>query len=126
MPAKQAINDKLQGSVATYLSCGGVVNNQIKKGLFWVWVNFFYIGQYLAKLQTRMWLFRALSPSFGDLFAKRTSATCVSGFVGQAAKDSEIQNTGVSLGRRSLYIGWSDVTESMATIRSPFCGYNIA
>jgi len=29
--AKQAINDKLQGSVATYLKCGGVVNNQIKK-----------------------------------------------------------------------------------------------
>jgi len=28
--AKQAINDKLQGSVATYLRCGGVVNNQIK------------------------------------------------------------------------------------------------
>jgi len=26
---KQAINDKLQGSVATYLECGGVVNNQI-------------------------------------------------------------------------------------------------
>jgi len=33
MSAKQAINDKLQGSVATYLKCGGVVNNQIKKGL---------------------------------------------------------------------------------------------
>jgi len=33
--AKQAINDKLQGSVTTYLRCGGVVNrpNQIKKGL---------------------------------------------------------------------------------------------
>jgi len=31
--AKQAINDKLQGSVATSLRCGGVVNNQIKKGL---------------------------------------------------------------------------------------------
>ena len=31
--AKQAINDKLQGSVATYLKCGGAVNNQIKKGL---------------------------------------------------------------------------------------------
>jgi len=31
--AKQAINDKLQGSVATYLRCGGVVNNQIEKGL---------------------------------------------------------------------------------------------
>jgi len=28
MSANQAINDKLQGSVATYLSCGGVVNNQ--------------------------------------------------------------------------------------------------
>jgi len=33
MSAKQAINDKLQGSVATYLSCDGVVNNQIKEGL---------------------------------------------------------------------------------------------
>ena len=33
MPAKQAINDKLQGSIATYLRCGGVINNQIKKGL---------------------------------------------------------------------------------------------
>ena len=32
--AKQlAINDKLQGSVATYLRCGGVVNDRIKKGL---------------------------------------------------------------------------------------------
>jgi len=31
--AKQAINDKLQGSVATHLRCGGVVNNQIKTGL---------------------------------------------------------------------------------------------
>ena len=29
--AKQAIKDKLQGSVATYLRCGGVYNNQIKK-----------------------------------------------------------------------------------------------
>jgi len=24
----------------------------------------------------------------------------------------------------TLYIGWNDVTESMVTIRSPFCGYN--
>jgi len=31
MSAKQAINDKLQSSVATHLTCGGVVNNQIKK-----------------------------------------------------------------------------------------------
>jgi len=33
MSAKHAINNKLQGSVATYLKCGGVVNNQIKKSL---------------------------------------------------------------------------------------------
>ena len=33
MSAKQAITDKLQGSVAIYLRCGGVVNHQIRKGL---------------------------------------------------------------------------------------------
>jgi len=31
--AKQPIDNKLQGSVAKYLRCGGVVNNQIEKGL---------------------------------------------------------------------------------------------
>ena len=42
MSAKQAINGKLQGSVATYLKCGGVVNNQIKKGLLLsLWVKIF-------------------------------------------------------------------------------------
>ena len=30
MSAKQAINNKLQGSVAAYLRCGGVVNNQTR------------------------------------------------------------------------------------------------
>ena len=30
MSAKQAVNDELQGSAATYLRRGGVVNNQIK------------------------------------------------------------------------------------------------
>ena len=34
MSAKQPINDKLQGSVATRLRSGGVVNNQIKKNYF--------------------------------------------------------------------------------------------
>ena len=33
LSAMQAINDTLQGSVATYLRCGGVFNNQIKKGI---------------------------------------------------------------------------------------------
>ena len=32
MSAKQALNDKLQGSVTAHLRCGGVVTNQIKKG----------------------------------------------------------------------------------------------
>ena len=55
MSATQAINDKLQGSVATYLRCGGVVSNQIKKGIG-VWVTKIKIGGYLAKLQARAWL----------------------------------------------------------------------
>ena len=33
MSAKQATNDKLQGSVATYLRYGGLISNQIKIGL---------------------------------------------------------------------------------------------
>jgi len=41
MSAKQAINDKLQGSVATCLRCGGVVNNQIKEGLLLSLSDFF-------------------------------------------------------------------------------------
>jgi len=31
---KQATNDKLQGSVATYSRCGGVIKNQLKKTKF--------------------------------------------------------------------------------------------
>jgi len=39
---QKAINNKLQGSVATYLRCGGAVSNQIKKGLLLsLRVNFF-------------------------------------------------------------------------------------
>ena len=42
MSAKQAINDELQGIVATYLKCVGVVNNQISKCLLLsLQVNFF-------------------------------------------------------------------------------------
>jgi len=51
MSAKQAIIDKLQGSVATYLRCVGVFNNQIKKGLLLsLIVKKIKIGEYLAKL----------------------------------------------------------------------------
>jgi len=52
MLAKQAINDKLQGSVATYLRCGGVANNEIKKDLLLRLLvkNFFLeIGDNLAE-----------------------------------------------------------------------------
>jgi len=46
-----------QGSVATYLRCGGVVNNQIKKGLL-LSLSVKKIGEYLVKLQARTWLSR--------------------------------------------------------------------
>jgi len=51
--AKQAIIYKLQGSVATYFRCGGVVNNQIKKGLLLSLSEKIKTGEYLAKLQAR-------------------------------------------------------------------------
>jgi len=53
MLAKQAINDisLLQDSVATYLRCGEVVNNQIKEALLLsLRVKKIKIGEYLAKL----------------------------------------------------------------------------
>jgi len=42
MSAKQAIGDKLQGNVAAYLRCDGLVNNQIKKGLLLQSVSEFF------------------------------------------------------------------------------------
>jgi len=54
MSPKQAINNKLQGSVATYLRCGGVVNNQNKIGLLLsLRVKKIKIGNFLTKLQPR-------------------------------------------------------------------------
>ena len=54
MSAKQAINDKLQCSVGTYLRCGRLVNNKIKKDLLLsLWVKKIKIGEYLEKLQAR-------------------------------------------------------------------------
>ena len=71
MSAKQAINDKLQDSVATYLRCDGVVNNQIKKGLL--------LSLWVKKI---MWLSRALSSSFSSVLARcakcmRQSRSCL-------------------------------------------------
>jgi len=54
MSAKQTSDDKLQGDVAAYLMCSGVVNNQIKKGLLLgLRVKKIEIGEYLAKLQAK-------------------------------------------------------------------------
>jgi len=70
------INDKLQGSVATYLTYGGVVNNQIKKGLLLSLPVNFLIGEYLAKLQARRWLYRALcAPVHHNAKGRRKCAT---------------------------------------------------
>jgi len=49
---KQAISDKLQGSLATYIRCGAAVNNQI--------IATFKSSEYLAKLEARTWLSLAL------------------------------------------------------------------
>ena len=67
MPAKQAINDKLQGSVDTYLRCGGVVNNQVRRFIAESVSEIFLISKYLAKLQARTWLPRALASSFSSV-----------------------------------------------------------
>jgi len=57
--SKTSHNNKLQGSVATHFRCGGVVNNQIKKGLLLsLWMKFFRIGEYLAQLQSYQGIFR--------------------------------------------------------------------
>ena len=47
--SKQATDDKLQGSVATYLMCGGVVNNQSKVYCWACEWKKNKIGEYLAK-----------------------------------------------------------------------------
>ena len=77
MSAKQAINDKLQCSVATCLRCGGVVDDQIEKGLLLsLRVKKIKIGEYLAKLQARAWLSRAVSSSFSMSSVSARQAEC--------------------------------------------------
>jgi len=53
MSAKEAINDKIQGSVTAHLRCSEVVNNQIRKGLLLSLSVIFLIGEYLAKSRAR-------------------------------------------------------------------------
>ena len=60
--SKTAINDKLQGSVATCLRYGGIVNNQMKKLLLLsLRVNFYLNRWILGKVTSKnVWLSRAL------------------------------------------------------------------
>jgi len=64
----QVINDKLQGSVATYLTCSGAANNQIRKSLLLNLSVNFLIGEYLAKL-------RSLFSSFSSVLTR--CAKCI-------------------------------------------------
>jgi len=51
---KQAINEKLQGNVATHLRCGGVVNNQNKKGsVLSLSAKFFLNGWIFGKVKSK-------------------------------------------------------------------------
>ena len=57
MSTKKLLNNIIQGSVATYLRCGGVVNNRIKKSLLLsLWVEIF-----------NRWIFRAESAIYDCL-----------------------------------------------------------
>ena len=83
MSAKEAINDKLQGSLATYVWCGGVVNNQIKKCLLLsVCENFFKSVNVWQSynLQARTWLSRALCSPSQHTANRRRKYTKQSGF----------------------------------------------
>jgi len=53
---KKTVNDKLQGSVTTYLRRGGAVIKQIRKGLLLSLSVNFLNSKYLAKLQAKTWL----------------------------------------------------------------------
>ena len=61
MSKNKRLTTKLQGSVATYLMCGVVVNNQIKKCLLLSLPvkKSLKVGEYSAKLQASTWLSRA-------------------------------------------------------------------
>ena len=75
MSPKQAINYKLQGSVATYLRCGGVFNNQIKKGLLLsLLLIFFQIGEYLA-VTTKNVIVSCTFFVFSSVLARRAKCT---------------------------------------------------
>ena len=72
-------------------------------------------------------------PTYADM-APTTSASTTSSLAASSSchlttnKTSKLKRTSVHWSDDSTrdveYVGWSDVTESMVTTRSPFCGYN--
>jgi len=58
MSAEQANNDKLQGSVATYLRCGGVLITKLRKVYCWVcqWIFFKSVNIWQSYKQERDYL----------------------------------------------------------------------
>jgi len=67
------MNDKLQGTVVTYLRWAGIVNNQIKRGLLLsLPVKKLKISEYFAQLLAKRWILcRALSLTFSSVVARR-------------------------------------------------------
>jgi len=53
MSAKQAINDRLSGRVATYLRCGGLINDQIKKSLLLSLPNIHRLKNFTHKVTSK-------------------------------------------------------------------------
>jgi len=67
------IKDKLQGTVVTYLTCGGIFNNQIKKGLsLHIPVIFFKSVNVWHCYRQKSELCRALSSTFSSVVTKCT------------------------------------------------------
>ena len=123
MSAKQAFNEKLQGSVATYLMCGGVINNQIKKGfLLSLWVKNFLNLWIFGKVTSKnvMWLSRALSSSFSSALARRSKCTLVECFrcyvsVSCRGSGSQRQQSTESKFRESLHVECSCRTKNCSS-----------
>ena len=79
MSAKQAISDKLQGSVDAYLRCGRVVHNQIKKGLL------LSLGVILKKI-------------FGKVASKNVIVSCTFFVFQQCVSPARINNGKAHIG----------------------------
>ena len=81
MSAKQAINDKLQGSVAACLSIVGLLITKLRKFYCWVWE-----WKKIQKLVNIWWLSCALSSSFSSVLARCALSSSFSSVLARCAK----------------------------------------